>query len=47
MNDFNKLSNNNHIYDVLIVGADPVVLAIAVGLKKRRIDNILVIDKTR
>ncbi|MEH2409317.1 FAD-dependent oxidoreductase [Nostoc sp.] len=37
----------NKIYDVLIVGAGPVGLATAVGLRKRGIDNILVVDKTR
>lgn len=36
-----------HIYDVLIVGAGPVGLATAVGLRKRGITNILVIDQTR
>ena len=37
----------NKIYDVVIVGAGPVGLATAVGLRKRGIDNILVIDQTR
>jgi len=37
----------NQIYDVLIVGAGPVGLATAVGLRKRGIDNILIIDQTR
>lgn len=35
------------IYDVLVVGAGPVGLATAVGLRKRGIENILVIDQTR
>jgi 2-polyprenyl-6-methoxyphenol hydroxylase-like FAD-dependent oxidoreductase len=35
------------IYDVLIVGAGPVGLATAIALRKRGIDNILVIDRTR
>ena len=35
-----------HVYDVLIVGAGPVGLATAIGLYKRGIDNILVIDQT-
>ena len=37
----------NKIYDVVIVGAGPVGLATAVGLRKRGIDNILVLDQTR
>lgn len=37
----------NKIYDVVIVGAGPVGLATAVGLCKRGIDNILVLDQTR
>ncbi|MBD2198494.1 MULTISPECIES: FAD-dependent oxidoreductase [Calothrix] len=37
----------NKIYDVIIVGAGPIGLATAVGLRKRGIDNILVIDQTR
>ncbi len=36
----------NKIYDVVIVGAGPVGLATAVGLRKRGINNILVIDQT-
>ena len=35
------------IYDVVIVGAGPVGLATAIGLYKRGITNILVIDRTR
>ncbi|HAC64166.1 MAG TPA: hypothetical protein DCF68_11655 [Cyanothece sp. UBA12306] len=34
------------VYDVLIVGAGPVGLATAIGLRKRGVDNLLVIDKT-
>lgn len=37
----------NKIYDVVIVGAGPVGLATAVGLRKRGIENILVVDQTR
>ncbi|MBV9389395.1 MAG: FAD-dependent monooxygenase [Chroococcidiopsidaceae cyanobacterium CP_BM_ER_R8_30] len=37
----------NKIYDVVIVGAGPVGLATAVGLRKRGIDNILVVDQAR
>ena len=35
------------IYDVIIVGAGPVGLAAAIGLLRRGIDNILVLDQTR
>ncbi|NJK52774.1 MAG: FAD-dependent monooxygenase [Leptolyngbyaceae cyanobacterium SU_3_3] len=47
------MTNNNgpdsprQIYDVLIVGAGPVGLATAIGLRKRGITNILVIDQAR
>jgi 2-polyprenyl-6-methoxyphenol hydroxylase-like FAD-dependent oxidoreductase len=34
-------------YDVVVVGAGPVGLATAIGLRKRGIENILVIDRTR
>ncbi|QIR40755.1 FAD-dependent monooxygenase [Tolypothrix sp. PCC 7910] len=37
----------NKIYDVVIVGAGPVGLATAIGLRKRGIENILVIDQAR
>lgn len=36
-----------HIYDVVIIGAGPVGLAIANGLRYRGIENILVLDQTR
>ena len=36
-----------HIYDVIIVGAGPVGLATAIGLRQRGIENILVLDQTR
>ncbi|MBW4643199.1 MAG: FAD-dependent monooxygenase [Goleter apudmare HA4340-LM2] len=39
--------SQNKIYDVVIVGAGPVGLATAIGLRKRGIDNILVIDQAR
>ncbi|NEO99420.1 MAG: FAD-dependent monooxygenase [Symploca sp. SIO2E9] len=35
------------IYDVVVVGAGPVGLATAIGLRKRGIDNLIVIDQTR
>ncbi|MEM9273935.1 MAG: NAD(P)/FAD-dependent oxidoreductase [Cyanobacteria bacterium P01_F01_bin.143] len=38
---------SQHIYDVLIVGAGPVGLATAIALRKRGINNLLVIDQTR
>jgi 2-polyprenyl-6-methoxyphenol hydroxylase-like FAD-dependent oxidoreductase len=37
----------NKIYDIIIVGAGPVGLAHAVGLRKRGINNILVVDQAR
>lgn len=42
-----SISNPNHIYDVIVVGAGPVGLATAIGLYRRGIKNILVIDQTR
>ncbi|BAZ18154.1 monooxygenase FAD-binding protein [Calothrix sp. NIES-4071] len=36
-----------NIYDVVIVGAGPVGLATALGLRQRGIENILVVDQTR
>lgn len=35
------------IYDVVVIGAGPVGLATAIGLRKRGIENILVVDQTR
>ncbi|AVZ29936.1 FAD-dependent oxidoreductase [Nodularia spumigena] len=35
------------IYDVVIVGAGPIGLATAIGLRKCGIENILVVDQTR
>ena len=34
-------------YDVAIVGAGPVGLATALGLRQRGIENIIVLDQTR
>ena len=47
MNNENGSDYPRHVYDVLIVGAGPVGLATAIGLRKRGITNILVIDQTR
>lgn len=47
MIDNNGSDSPQQIYDVLIVGAGPVGLATAIGLRKRGITNILVIDQTR
>lgn len=47
MNKENASDSPRQIYDVLIVGAGPVGLATAIGLRKRGINNILVIDQTR
>ncbi|BAB74744.1 FAD-dependent oxidoreductase [Anabaena sp. FACHB-709] len=38
---------NSHIYDVIVVGAGPIGLATAIGLHKRGIENIVVLDQTR
>ena len=35
------------IYDVVVVGAGPIGLATAIGLRKRGIENVLVVDQTR
>lgn len=40
-------SSSLEIYDVLVIGAGPVGLATAIGLRQRGIKNILVIDQTR
>lgn len=37
----------SNIYDVIIVGAGPVGLATAIGLQKRGVNNILILDQTR
>jgi 2-polyprenyl-6-methoxyphenol hydroxylase-like FAD-dependent oxidoreductase len=42
-----KQVSPSHIYDVVIVGAGPVGLATAIGLRDRGIENVLVIDQTR
>jgi 2-polyprenyl-6-methoxyphenol hydroxylase-like FAD-dependent oxidoreductase len=47
MNVGNDLLSSEKVYDVLIVGAGPVGLATAIALRKRGINNILVIDQTR
>lgn len=40
-------SNPQEIYDVVVVGAGPIGLATAIGLRKRGIENVLVVDQTR
>lgn len=40
-------SSSLEIYDVVVIGAGPVGLATAIGLRQRGIENILVIDQTR
>lgn len=45
MTDISGSGSPQKIYDVLIVGAGPVGLATAIGLRKRGITNILVIDQ--
>lgn len=45
MTDTSGSDSPRKIYDVLIVGAGPVGLATAIGLRKRGITNILVIDQ--
>lgn len=47
MTDENGPISPQQIYDVLIVGAGPVGLATAIGLRKRGITNILVIEQAR
>lgn len=47
MTDTSGSDSSRKIYDVLIVGAGPVGLATAIGLRKRGIKNILVIDQAR
>ncbi|MEA5515680.1 NAD(P)/FAD-dependent oxidoreductase [Nodularia sp. UHCC 0506] len=41
------VSAATEIYDVVIVGAGPIGLATAIGLRKCGIENILVVDQTR
>jgi len=40
-------SSLDKIYDVVVVGAGPIGLATAIGLRKRGIENVLVVDQTR
>jgi 2-polyprenyl-6-methoxyphenol hydroxylase-like FAD-dependent oxidoreductase len=40
-------STSQEIYDIVVVGAGPVGLATAIGLRKRGIENVIVIDQTR
>ncbi|MFN6488191.1 MULTISPECIES: NAD(P)/FAD-dependent oxidoreductase [unclassified Nostoc] len=40
-------STSQKIYDVVVIGAGPIGLATAIGLRKRGIENVLVIDQTR
>lgn len=40
-------SSSLEIYDVVVIGAGPVGLATAIGLRQRGIENILLIDQTR
>ncbi|HLP87124.1 MAG TPA: NAD(P)/FAD-dependent oxidoreductase [Nostocaceae cyanobacterium] len=47
MSELQTITNSPAIYDVIIVGAGPVGLATAIGLRQRGIKNILVIDQTR
>ncbi|MBN3952162.1 MAG: FAD-dependent monooxygenase [Nostoc sp. NMS7] len=42
-----SFSAPQEIYDVVVVGAGPIGLATAIGLRKRGIENVLVIDQTR
>ena len=44
---FPSSSSSPDIYDVVVIGAGPVGLATAIGLRQRGIENILVIDQTR
>jgi 2-polyprenyl-6-methoxyphenol hydroxylase-like FAD-dependent oxidoreductase len=39
--------SSHQLYDVAIVGAGPVGLATAIGLQKRGIENIIVLDQTK
>ncbi len=44
---FVSSSSPMEIYDVVVVGAGPIGLATALGLRKRGIENVLVVDQTR
>lgn len=41
------LNTDNHLYDVVVIGAGPVGLATAVGLRSRGITNIAVLERAR
>lgn len=41
------VSSDTKIYDVAIVGAGPIGLATAIGLRQRGLENFIVIDRTR
>ncbi|MEA5580269.1 NAD(P)/FAD-dependent oxidoreductase [Nodularia harveyana UHCC-0300] len=43
----NTEKSTGDVYDVVIVGAGPIGLATAIGLRKSGIENILVVDQTR
>jgi shikimate 5-dehydrogenase len=45
--DVHNPNSPSAIYDVVVIGAGPIGLATAIGLRKRGIENILVIDQTR
>ena len=45
--DLPDSSSSSKIYDVVIVGAGPIGLATAIGLRQRGIENLLVLDRTR
>ncbi len=45
--DVSNTISTREIYDVVVIGAGPIGLATALGLRKRGIENILVIDQTR
>lgn len=47
INNLANYSDSDQIYDILIVGAGPVGLSIAVGLQKSGINNFLVIDQAK
>jgi 2-polyprenyl-6-methoxyphenol hydroxylase-like FAD-dependent oxidoreductase len=45
--DVHNTNSPSAIYDVVVIGAGPIGLATAIGLRKRGIENILVVDQTR